>query len=351
MASDKNTTDAANHPPPPLDLFPPRRRTKSKTREKRRKLTSPVPSQITIADATSASAIRIRENQRRSRARRKEYVETMERKIQEYERRGVDATLEMQHAARSVAVENARLRVMLAQMGAAAADVDAFLQAFQDRDAAHTLSSVRFRQGQPPSSPCSSSTAASSETVAPALGCCHEFARLDDGSSCRGGGHVRGTSLVAIDVPRGNTTCPPILSVTVPVHGIDSRRPTPHPWTAFDKLDVLAAASIQQGSGDDADGSCAPVPALRSTRAESPSTVAPSPGAATPSSQGASIPGSPLSMSCDAAAQIIAEMQGCAAGRSVIKEEPEYGGDGQTLAGGGSSAVILQVLESNSQFP
>ncbi|RDA87585.1 hypothetical protein CP532_3967 [Ophiocordyceps camponoti-leonardi (nom. inval.)] len=91
---------------------------------------------------TSASAIRIRENQRRSRARRKEYVESMERRIQEYEKKGVEATLEMQQAARTVALENGRLRLMLAHMGAGASDVEAFLEQLRHRDAAHALSTV-----------------------------------------------------------------------------------------------------------------------------------------------------------------------------------------------------------------
>ncbi|KAM4066525.1 hypothetical protein HRG_000622 [Hirsutella rhossiliensis] len=282
------------------------------------------PTQTTSAGPTSASAIRIRENQRRSRARRKEYVETMERKVQEYERRGIDATLEMQQAARTVAVENARLRMMLAQMGAGSADVDAFLQTFQDRDAAHTLSSVRFLQGQPPSSSSSSSTTtASSSAAAQAQGCCDEFARHDGGGGSYGRG--LGTGLAVVEMPRLNRACPP--------------------------LDVLASASVQQGCCDDGDGRFAQVPALSSTRAESPSTVEPSPGAATPSSQGAGLLGSPLSMSCDAAAQIIADMQGCAVGRGLVKEEPGYGGQDKCLASNDSNhPVLFQVLESHSQF-
>ena len=60
-----------------------------------------------------ASAARIRDNQRRSRARRKEYLEDMQKKLHEYERQGVQATLDMQQAARDVALENDALRLML----------------------------------------------------------------------------------------------------------------------------------------------------------------------------------------------------------------------------------------------
>ncbi|KAG7434737.1 hypothetical protein Forpi1262_v003883 [Fusarium oxysporum f. sp. raphani] len=63
--------------------------------------------------STNPSAVRIRDNQRRSRARHKEYVEGLQKKLQDYERRGVEATLEMQQAARSVAVENSRLKILL----------------------------------------------------------------------------------------------------------------------------------------------------------------------------------------------------------------------------------------------
>ncbi|PHH72137.1 hypothetical protein CDD80_4753 [Ophiocordyceps camponoti-rufipedis] len=186
----------------------------------------------------SASAIRIRENQRRSRARRKEYVESMERRIQEYERRGVEATLEMQQAARTVALENGRLRLMLAHMGAGSSDVEAFLQQLRHRDAAHALSTVRL----------------------------------------------------------------PVV----------------------DKLQVLASASVQQG--DDAlyavlpsvDSQSTESPSTDSHSTESPSMESPSTVERSPEvssctrpllSPAASTVGSPEDMSCDAAAQIIADMQ------------------------------------------
>ncbi|KAF4589220.1 TBP-associated factor IIF [Ophiocordyceps camponoti-floridani] len=191
----------------------------------------------------SASAIRIRENQRRSRARRKEYVETMERRIQEYERRGVEATLEMQQAARTVALENGRLRLMLAHMGAGTSDVEAFLQQLRHRDAAHALSTVRL----------------------------------------------------------------PVV----------------------DKLQVLASASVRQGDDalyavlPSADSQSTESPSTESPLTESPSTESPSmespstversPGVSSCTrpllSPATSTVGSPEDMSCDAAAQIIADMQ------------------------------------------
>ncbi|KAF4984137.1 hypothetical protein FZEAL_604 [Fusarium zealandicum] len=85
--------------------------------------------------SANPSAIRIRDNQRRSRARHKEYVEGLQRKLQDYERRGVEATLEMQQAARNVAVENSRLKILLGYHGVSNEDVDKFLQSFPDQPA------------------------------------------------------------------------------------------------------------------------------------------------------------------------------------------------------------------------
>ncbi|CAF9943205.1 MAG: hypothetical protein ALECFALPRED_010837 [Alectoria fallacina] len=56
------------------------------------------------------SAARIRENQRRSRARRKEYLQELEQKLRKCEQAGVEASVDIQLAARKVAEENKRLR-------------------------------------------------------------------------------------------------------------------------------------------------------------------------------------------------------------------------------------------------
>lgn len=56
---------------------------------------------------------RIRDNQRRSRARQKEYIHELEEKVQACERLGVQASLEIQQAARNVLEENKRLRALL----------------------------------------------------------------------------------------------------------------------------------------------------------------------------------------------------------------------------------------------
>ena len=60
--------------------------------------------------STSPNRARVRDNQRRARARQREYIQDLEQKIQQYERKGVEATMEVQAAARGVVEENGRLR-------------------------------------------------------------------------------------------------------------------------------------------------------------------------------------------------------------------------------------------------
>ncbi|KAH6843932.1 hypothetical protein B0T12DRAFT_457997 [Alternaria alternata] len=81
------------------------------------------------------SSIRIRENQRRSRNQRKELIQDLQRRVQEYEAKGIAATQEMQRAARKVADENARLRSLLSSRGVAHEEIEAYLRSF---DAAST---------------------------------------------------------------------------------------------------------------------------------------------------------------------------------------------------------------------
>ncbi|KAI6762681.1 hypothetical protein HG530_008661 [Fusarium avenaceum] len=101
--------------------------------------------------STNPSAVRIRDNQRRSRARHKEYVEGLQKKLQDYERRGVEATLEMQQAARNVAIENSRLKVLLGYHGITNDDIEKFLQSFPDQPASDAAKATisQSTTGQP----------------------------------------------------------------------------------------------------------------------------------------------------------------------------------------------------------
>ncbi|KFY13345.1 hypothetical protein V492_03333 [Pseudogymnoascus sp. VKM F-4246] len=70
-----------------------------------------------MPDSDKANLARIRDNQRRSRARRKEYLQELEGRVRQCELTGVEASSEIQGAARKVIEENRRLRLLLAQHG------------------------------------------------------------------------------------------------------------------------------------------------------------------------------------------------------------------------------------------
>lgn len=67
--------------------------------------------------AQKANLARIRDNQRRSRARRREYLQELEQRLRAYELQGVEASSEVQQAARRVAEENRQLRGLLNRHG------------------------------------------------------------------------------------------------------------------------------------------------------------------------------------------------------------------------------------------
>lgn len=80
-----------------------------------------------LQNKTPASSLLNRENQRRSRKRRREFVEDLQRRVLEYEQGGIQATVEMQKAARAVAAENSALRTLLASRGVSEDEIKAFL--------------------------------------------------------------------------------------------------------------------------------------------------------------------------------------------------------------------------------
>ncbi|CZR63468.1 uncharacterized protein PAC_13365 [Phialocephala subalpina] len=87
-----------------------------------------------------ANLARIRDNQRRSRARRKEYLQELEARLRQCELQGIEASSEIQMAARRVADENKKLRGLLAQHGVDDDTVDSYLQT-SPLDAPYTNSS------------------------------------------------------------------------------------------------------------------------------------------------------------------------------------------------------------------
>ncbi|KAK1965708.1 hypothetical protein LY78DRAFT_86524 [Colletotrichum sublineola] len=71
---------------------------------------------------------RIRDNQRRSRARKKEYILEIEQKLRECQSQGVEASAEVQQAARLVANENHKLRQLLYTLGLADRQIEQYIK-------------------------------------------------------------------------------------------------------------------------------------------------------------------------------------------------------------------------------
>lgn len=93
-----------------------------------------------MPDQREANLARIRDNQRRSRARRKEYLQELESKYRQCEQLGVEASAEIQAAAKKVVEENRRLRALLKQQGFSESDIDGM--AGEDTHAANALESL-----------------------------------------------------------------------------------------------------------------------------------------------------------------------------------------------------------------
>ncbi|KJZ79269.1 hypothetical protein HIM_01420 [Hirsutella minnesotensis 3608] len=91
---------------------------------------------------------RIRDNQRRSRARRREYVQELEQRLRLYELQGIEASTEVQMAARRVAEENKQLRELLNRHAVSDENISHFLQTgtFLPLD---SESSCSYRTGDP----------------------------------------------------------------------------------------------------------------------------------------------------------------------------------------------------------
>ncbi|KAJ6444409.1 kyphoscoliosis peptidase [Purpureocillium lavendulum] len=105
--------------------------------------------------AQKANLARIRDNQRRSRARRKEYLQELEQRLRACELQGIEASAEVQVAARRVAEENKQLRELLNRYGfsdeyianylqsGATATPDSAQTSFRANDPASTVQSLQ----------------------------------------------------------------------------------------------------------------------------------------------------------------------------------------------------------------
>lgn len=102
-------------------------------------------------ETTTADRVRVRDNQRRARARQKEYTQELETKVRWYEQRGIEATLEMQKAARGVVEENGRLKAENKTLVEEKMELRRLLQASQsykdyqqEQDNSHITQSVEY---------------------------------------------------------------------------------------------------------------------------------------------------------------------------------------------------------------
>ncbi|KAJ0120398.1 Uncharacterized protein HZ326_31716 [Fusarium oxysporum f. sp. albedinis] len=76
---------------------------------------------------TAASIAENREAQRRSRARRQELIADLQSRLEEYERMGVAASIEMQRVAQAVNVQNQRLKDLLGVYGVSEYEIERYL--------------------------------------------------------------------------------------------------------------------------------------------------------------------------------------------------------------------------------
>ncbi|KAI1779740.1 hypothetical protein F4818DRAFT_151648 [Hypoxylon cercidicola] len=87
-----------------------------------------------MASLDKANLKRIRDNQRRSRARRRQYIQELEMQIEYHRSHGVEATAEVQRAARRVAEQNKKMRVLLNSLGFNNEEIGYFLRTDNHRD-------------------------------------------------------------------------------------------------------------------------------------------------------------------------------------------------------------------------
>jgi hypothetical protein len=217
--------------------------------------------------------MRIRENQRRSRNRRKELIEDLQKRVQEYELKGVAATQEVQRAAQRVAQENVKLRCLLAVKGILQGEIDEFLQSFREVHASEAI-------------PTDATVVSTSRAaIQPRIRTLESLAVAEDTVQQP---VMSPTAAFAVPQPAGSELHrgPDIPIVTPPSHTIMHGNVAHHHHQLKDNTHIIPVLDEPE-CPNDADCFCAPSTVIGQRR--------PSPG---------------LEISCEAAASIIVEMRG-----------------------------------------
>ncbi|CAH0055776.1 unnamed protein product [Clonostachys solani] len=81
----------------------------------------------TLQNKSATSVAENREAQRRSRARRQELIENLQCRLEQYERMGIAASVEMQRVARAVNTQNQLLKNLLGVCGVSQEEIERFL--------------------------------------------------------------------------------------------------------------------------------------------------------------------------------------------------------------------------------
>ncbi|KAH8903851.1 hypothetical protein BR93DRAFT_182027 [Coniochaeta sp. PMI_546] len=111
-------------------------------------MSSPIPAHQRPDSNNCKKTLRLTENKRRYRARRKAYISDLEAKLAEAREQGVQATKEVQLAARHVILENGRLRDLLRLAGFSNRDIESWLGAESRDHGVDVIESGKAMQSQ-----------------------------------------------------------------------------------------------------------------------------------------------------------------------------------------------------------
>ncbi|KAK0223498.1 hypothetical protein IW262DRAFT_1367325 [Armillaria fumosa] len=101
------------------------------------------------SESSSSRAARVRENQRQSRQRKRDYLASLEKRLETFEQEGIKANVELQKVARAISAENRILRALLIERsGMSEADIQQLLRE-------GSVSSTEASPPPPSCSPCS----------------------------------------------------------------------------------------------------------------------------------------------------------------------------------------------------